>query len=99
MSKLTVVQITKSYRNGKLNKILVINADDDDDIDSQVEEWCNNDSSGVVYGWTATWEEVTDKEVIMKAMIDKIKSIEESIQYKIEKLDRYKKHMKEVFDI
>jgi len=73
-----VIKIKKSYRNGVIEHILVLSGDDYDDdyIDYYVNEWCENNSAGSVYGYSYEWEIVLDEKIIEKALKNKIKLID-----------------------
>jgi hypothetical protein len=88
--KIYVVDIIKKYRNGELKKILVIEAGDKEDLDSQVEEWCRGESSGAVYGWTASYEIVEDKALMKKAFEEKFEEINREINILTHKLYQYR---------
>jgi hypothetical protein len=71
-----VVKITKRFRNGIKDHFLVIDKDHtDDNIEYICEDWCNEDSAGANYGWTADWVHVTDPQEILDAKNKEIKSL------------------------
>ncbi len=48
-----VIKINKIYQNGSISHFKVLNSDiTKENIDDLVEDWCNNDYIGQVYGYT-----------------------------------------------
>jgi hypothetical protein len=83
-----MIKIIKKYRNGSKEHFLTLLNEyeySNIDIDCLVEEWCENDGSGMIYGYTYTWSFVEDIESIKKILIDEIKSTENGIESLIKK--------------
>lgn len=90
--ELKVVKINKRYRNGSKEHFLVITESSkfsNDDIFSLVEEWCENDSSGAMYGYNFDWEFVEDEKIKESVLKEETKNIE----LKIERLKKLKYDM------
>lgn len=77
-----VLKIYKSYRSGTKEHFLVLLDEpySNDDIDNIVEEWCESDSSGMIYGYDYKWCFVEDEELINNILKDNIKNTEREIE-------------------
>jgi hypothetical protein len=77
-----VVKINKSFRNGSKEHFLVLLDEpySNDDIDYLVEEWCENEPSGINYGWKYEWWFVEDVELINTILKNKIEIVEREIE-------------------
>lgn len=89
-----VIKIIKHFRNGTIEKHLVITDESltHEDINDTAEQWCESDVSGKVYGYSYEWkfeeDETTIKDVIKRYIFDLISSIE-TLQRKKDKLIKY----------
>lgn len=68
-----VIKINKIYQNGSISHFKVLNGDiTNDNINSIVEEWCENELTGKIYGYSYNWELVEDKTQIKQIIKNKI---------------------------
>ncbi len=76
-----IVKIIKSYNSGTKEKFLVLldKPYSNDDINSLVEEWCENEPSGMNYGYGYEWEFVEDENIIKDVLITELKSLNNKI--------------------
>jgi hypothetical protein len=79
---MVVIEIKSGYNNGYVYHQLVLFFEpySEDDIDEIVSEWCNNDPTGSTYGWSSSWEYITDTEKFNKAINDELTDIIKSIE-------------------
>lgn len=95
-----IIKINKSYRNGK--KVHYLVKDDsisEEDIKDAVEEWCDNDTSGSVYGYSYSYSIVEDKEKIKDVLNKELSKIDSNIEYHnsaINELNLKKKKIKNI---
>mgnify|MGYP000976694726 CR=1 FL=1 len=76
-----VIKINKIYQNGSISHFKVLNSDiTKENIDDLVEDWCNNDHIGQVYGYTYNWEYIENKDLIKQVIINKIDTINNKIK-------------------
>lgn len=70
------IEIKKHFTNGCVLAHLLLDSHyNDEDIEYEVESWCNKDAAGQNRGWRSEWKEVTDpidKGVIIMEEIRKI---------------------------
>jgi hypothetical protein len=85
-----VIKVNKSFRSGKVEYMLVLLDDmDDDAIEEAVINVCDSDGNGMNYGYSVKWEVVTDPEIIKKAIENEI----EKTKSKIDTLNNYKNNL------
>ena len=90
-----IVKIIVSTRGGEHNYYITIS--DTDNLDSVAEEWCEEHDKQSCYGWSYTWDLLSDEKEIAEVLTDKIKiannKIANLIEHKTE-LENYLKTMK-----
>lgn len=91
-----IVRINKTTRNKATEHFLVLFNEPytNDEINSLVEEWCDNDPSGMSYGYSYTWEFEEDERYINIILKDKIKTIERKIESLEDEKIKLKKYLK-----
>ena len=91
-----IIKITKSFRSGTVIGYIVSydDAASKEYIEDMVEEWCEDDLAGHSNGYEYEWEYVTDENLIIKIIEDKIKYCDikiEKIKNELLLLDSYLK--------
>ena len=77
-----IVKIHKGFRGGTKEHFLVLFDEPyfEDEIQSLVEDWCNNEPSGSNYGFTCEWCFIENKDEINKVLNENINLIENQIK-------------------
>lgn len=75
-----VIKVKKNYRNGSLTFVEIVHSDPgleltDEDLEQAAADICANDSAGQMYGYTYTWEIVTDHKEIIRVVGQRVKDI------------------------
>ena len=90
-----VVRINKNYRNGTKEHFLVLDEPySNDDINYLVEEWCENEPSGMNYGYNYDWRFIEDGELINNILKDNIEVIDDQIEVLKTKKLKWENHLK-----
>lgn len=76
-----VVKIIKKYRNGSIEHFLLVPDDRSNiNIEFDVQEWCESNQSGLIYGYDYDWSIVEDLDLIKKVLKDKMKDLDNQIE-------------------
>lgn len=90
-----VIDVRKRVVSGEIKHYLVVDSDStDDEINNDVEDWCESDPSGTSYGYSYNWSVVDDKDIIdlaLKLRVEKIEKSLKRLQEEKEKIERYLK--------
>lgn len=81
------IEIEKVYRNNKAIHYILTRETSDEVINDFVENWCENDPCGQIYGYSYSWKVVEDKEIIQSAINKEIEKSNKKIQSLKEWLD------------
>jgi hypothetical protein len=76
-----VIEIKKHFTNGCVLAYLILDSDYyDEDIEYEVESWCNKNAAGQSSGWRSEWKEVTDPIDRGVTIMEEIRKIERSLE-------------------
>jgi len=93
-----IVKIKKFYRNGTKEHFLVLldESYSNDDIDCEVEEWCESEPNGMNYGYSYEWDFVNDKNIINDVLVKKLHILNNEINVRNIAMDKIGYYMKQI---
>lgn len=73
------VKVEKIYNGNRKTKYLMVDGDTES-VRNQVVEWCENDTDSQGFGYTYIYENVTDVDIVKKAVVEECNKLEKEIK-------------------